>query len=638
VEWADAIGDLTVEVQHITEPITDGQFPTLKLRSGINTSNIFSTGWSSETILAGVANDGAQDIEPERFNVAASFDGLVFTDVTDAEMLYGSPINDEMESDKFSLVSMASIRSTASEFSPVRGSIRAQRMDSANMSDVSGGGSPRSGTSADSPRSVKAPSSTRSRGNSIFTSVFRKGSGAASSKGGGNEEDLDSRRQLDIVIYENERWMQTWKKSLLLPTDFPRYSSESGRAYDFIKSKYSIMPPDGYEWTGPWNVDVSTGFCDDLGWSYGNSFPALRKLSKALASASGASVRRRKWTRSVRRVTESSTNIPLKYIRRRFLADPDFNWRKDKTDSSKQGPLLLGTCEERTSATSPVLIPYSQVLGVVAISPTVLSVYIQVGRCLFGKDSKASPLFRPVHAEVFIHNCPAEELRSLIEERIQFFSIRNTISRVIDDIKDANVSSNSVNSADGVDLQSDGNALSTGSALMMDLDAALTKLDDKVAELTRHLDSIDPSADHYSALFTERSFVERRALRMRLYIGIVLGLGLEGKHSYDDATVRQIMESDFARMQTEAMFQKDDEIDQANIRMEFLIDQAESRLRDATLFGWNYRGGKLQHCLDVFVNGYFIELVALLGKYFDGSQRAIKVKRLSMTKDIFTSI
>jgi hypothetical protein len=67
-----------------------------------------------------------------------------------------------------------------------------------------------------------------------------------------------------------------------------------------------------------------------------------------------------------------------------------------------------------------------------------------------------------------------------------------------------------------------------------------------------------------------------------------------------------------------AQIEQVDEVSTASNRIEFLLDTAETRLRDAALCGWSARGGRgLETAVEVLVNGYYAEMITLLGKCFD---------------------
>jgi hypothetical protein len=95
----------------------------------------------------------------------------------------------------------------------------------------------------------------------------------------------------------------------------------------------------------------------------------------------------------------------------------------------------------------------------------------------------------------------------------------------------------------------------------------------------------------------------------------LFGSKLKGSHRFVDEDIRKIMKRDFEMSET---IQLDTEIATASNRIEFYLDTAEKRIRDAVLCGWGYRHGQLERCLELLANGYFIEIVGLLGTFFEG--------------------
>ncbi|KAK9834254.1 hypothetical protein WJX81_000411 [Elliptochloris bilobata] len=124
---------------------------------------------------------------------------------------------------------------------------------------------------------------------------------------GGSTGAAQPSPRADVVaeeVFENERFMplRGWgARGNLLPGERGRFSTRSGaRSWpDFP----DVRLPDGWQWEGPWEVEVSRG-TDPSGWSYavdwgGLSYPpppsaAYRKLCDF--------VRRRHWLRRRRRV------------------------------------------------------------------------------------------------------------------------------------------------------------------------------------------------------------------------------------------------------------------------------------------------------------------------------------------------
>jgi hypothetical protein len=128
--------------------------------------------------------------------------------------------------------------------------------------------------------------------------------------------------------------------------------------------------------------------------------------------------------------------------------------------------------------------------------------------------------------------------------------------------------------------------------------------------------------------------LERRIIRLRLYIASLFGLSLQGIHSYEESKMKKIMYMDFRRAKNIAL---DDDVTTANNRIEYLLDQAELRIRDAALCGWNYRkDGKLEKALQIFANGYFIEIVSILGKFFEREDDATAASEVCF--ELFVSV
>ena len=92
--------------------------------------------------------------------------------------------------------------------------------------------------------------------------------------------------------------------------------------------------------------------------------------------------------------------------------------------------VVLGLCKERSSCmSSSIIVPWEQVKSVELITPSVLSVTLEVQRYFGEEDSQQ--VFRPADVEIFITGCPAFTLKSLIEERIKFSNIRSEMKAIL---------------------------------------------------------------------------------------------------------------------------------------------------------------------------------------------------------------
>ena len=111
----------------------------------------------------------------------------------------------------------------------------------------------------------------------------------------------------------------------------------------------------------------------------------------------------------------------------------------------------------------------------------------------------------------------------------------------------------------------------------------------------------------------------QRATRLRVYIGTLLGYGLElVHHDYTLESVEKMLNKD---LKTAARCGVDDpsvsEVSAAFSRVNLLLDTAEMRIRDSILCGWSRRGPELNSCLELMINGYYIEIISMLSKFFD---------------------
>jgi len=64
-------------------------------------------------------------------------------------------------------------------------------------------------------------------------------------------------------------------------------------------------------------------------------------------------------------------------------------------------------------------------------------------------------------------------------------------------------------------------------------------------------------------------------------------LGVKGVHDFDEVSVRKVLRSDVDKA---SLIEQDSDVATANNRIEYFLDTAEKRIRDAALCGWNYKG------------------------------------------------
>jgi hypothetical protein len=461
-----------------------------------------------------------------------------------------------------------------------------------------------------------------------------------------------------VEVYENQR------RQPYYPFDWsnraytrPLYSDESlNVGYKFEKLD-DAAPPPGCVWASEWCIDKKYTETDENGWIYGLAFRRIlsdRKHGKpSHTKPQNMMARRRKWVRKA--VTEdrssfvgrnpmlmfemSNTNGSVKTTsvqksgsngsfesssthgkeppspKSPVPAPLDKNlttWRNDFL--GRYPNALVSVCKERATAQSHVLIPWDQVKDTVVITPSILSVYIQVNRYMHGPNGGS---FRPADVEIFVSNCPAAELKGMIDERKWFSAFKEKIRTLVA----SGTTTGNVDNDDGEDRLSenedyvpDTEELSLGSELVADLDQNSILLEAEIRKLDKCIGQHNSLRD--KAAWKEKAILLRRDCRLRVYMAALFGVGLKGNHQFVDSEIREIMERDF---KVSRNIRHDTEVATANNRIEFYLDTAEKRIRDAVLCGWSYRGGQLERCLEIFANGYFIEIVGLLGTFFENT-------------------
>lgn len=102
-------------------------------------------------------------------------------------------------------------------------------------------------------------------------------------------------------IFENQRFslLGGWGVGHLLVTDRERFTNRAGAP---LPIGFSKPCPENWTWTSNWHIDYKYTVSDEDGWSYASDFPRFQvHLQKGKSSARklGASVRRRRWIRTL---------------------------------------------------------------------------------------------------------------------------------------------------------------------------------------------------------------------------------------------------------------------------------------------------------------------------------------------------
>lgn len=620
-EVLHCLGETTMRIYRVEEG--SGSPAVVRFRVSHFESNIFNTRWYAECAPAGAVNtEGLRAVEA--FSVHPSQEGLEMVSFGQIGAIHGEDGNDD------------------SKDAPTqRDKNGRDRSSSKDMGDGRESGSARESPSE---RMVGSPSHDS----------LAEGWGQPSPNAAGT---------FLIELYENQRrqpyYPFEWSKRAYTR---PPYSDELMHvAYKFEDTDKAV-PPSGCSWASPWCLDTKYTETDENGWIYGIAFRRILADRKAgrpsYTKAQNMMARRRKWVRKV--VSNDHSSLAGRNIMQEFqqvnqsasssgstkldgVASASMDSQSTHSAGAKGEPTtphtphtpfkpaldskvtqwrndflhnfpnaLVCVCQERPSLQSNVLIPWDQVKDACIITPSILSVYITVHRFMTGPGGGS---FRPADVEVFVSNCPAAELKSIIDERKWFWAfkgkIRNlaasgTINGVVEDHDGDDRNSETE------DYVPDTEELSLGSELVADLDQNSILLEREVRRIDEMLGQSNAETDR--GALKEKAVLLRRDCRLRVYMAALFGIGLKGNHDFQDEEVRAIMMRDFKISRN---IKQETEVATANNRIEFYLDTAEKRIRDAVLCGWKYRGGRLERCLEIFANGYFVEIVGLLGMFFE---------------------
>jgi hypothetical protein len=146
--------------------------------------------------------------------------------------------------------------------------------------------------------------------------------------------------------------------------------------------------------------------------------------NEELPNRETSSVRRRKWirkyyksTRSLEVNSRSLTKLPSPLDRLNLFTE--------------NNNLNLSLCKERISLESSLaLIPWNQLISIEVVTSGILFLQVEINK-YFGQDSDEIDIYHPSVVNVFIEHCPAMELYSLINERVELKDIRKDIKDFI---------------------------------------------------------------------------------------------------------------------------------------------------------------------------------------------------------------
>jgi hypothetical protein len=298
------------------------------------------------------------------------------------------------------------------------------------------------------------------------------------------------------------------------------------------------------------------------------------------------------------------------------------DWRIQQCE--KQPYAVLSTCQERKSETSSlVLIPYDRVRSSTCVSASILWIQFDINRFLW---SEHNGRFETASIDLFVSNCPAEHICDLLMERRFFFPLRGQLQPVMhkgvleEEANDSIPSNDPTGRLDRIIPVTE--SLSAATALFSEIDLHSQSLASELQLRQSNKDQVWSANDQ---TLTTSSFkfcsdkdrgrdITVRLCRLRLYSAALLGAGLVGAHRFTRESVLQVIEKDLQR--AHSIVQESAVLTALN-RVEFLLDTAEKRLRDAAICGWKYRDSSFTPCVELFLNAYFSETIALLSEFFD---------------------
>ena len=408
---------------------------------------------------------------------------------------------------------------------------------------------------------------------------------------------------MTVTCYENERRAFThglnWQR--LKKCGFSEKDVSKSQPY---AEKEDAQPPEGYVWEGDWELDLTHHKTGEGGWIYAVDFNAMKFNLKAginFTSPFMQSVRRRRWNRKARALES--------HLKAKILERSESNaWRSEMLAAKGAQP-IIGTCFERKSAAHPIKIPWSQVKGSYAVTPTEICIFLTINRFMESHTDK----FCEVDAVIFVSGCCAKELKTLIDERSILASTRQDVCTVMTSGHLSDDNDQDLTAWDDGSGHIEAEVMPFGSRVVTDIDSDAIFVEGHIQDLQATMSQCTTIEERATFQQQIGKFM-RRASRLRLYIANMLGANLKGKHDYNVESVTKVMEMDFLKAKR---ILGEDEVTKVNDRVEFLLDAAELRLREAALCGWEYRGAKLEKCIETLVNGYFTEMVGTMGAFFD---------------------
>lgn len=291
--------------------------------------------------------------------------------------------------------------------------------------------------------------------------------------------------------------------------------------------------------------------------------------------------------------------------------------------------IILGLCKERSELHSPIFVPWAQVRRVDVVSQSVLSLGLKVHR-YFGENAVGHDIYREVDVEIFVSECPAEHLCAIMGDRLKFYQLRDDLKTLM---SSGTMTGDSVNTEYGVsssvvqgeqEMCFSAPELSLGSRTIERLYDASIEIELELKGRAKQLHELG-ATDTLTTSWIEVEILHQSRLhgRIKLYIALLLAASLVGP-SYEEEDVKRVIAKD--KQEANKLFESVSDDKAARQTVSFLLDMAELRVRDYALCGWSHQGNLLESCLQMIINGYYLNIVEALGYFFDSKDALESLK------------
>lgn len=637
------LGVVTVQCQRVLARTIESNGSVI-LRSQLREVGCLDSFWAARSILAGsLFMDDAEKLA-EGCKIFPSLDGLfVDVDVDTRLAAVENPL-------KFFAIDVSTLKVT--------------HEDTYNESESSHGffnifsSHQRRGSKADK-TAEPVPSID---GNNIFAVGSRRNSLKSTIEQQFQQDQEQFGYIVEIFCFENQRKDiigQEFSAKHLLLTERPWLSDETGMIPFPFGNLEACTPPEGYEWIEKsWGLDLEYTACDEDGWSYSSDFLNIMsnlKKNDSNAESKNFFVRRRKWGRFARRCVFPRSGMNESTMRSALSGETNLNsqlepvffpiiplnrrevFLRDGDGSVLSLCLERGASDEKGFCSGPVIIPWNQVMSVHVVTPSVLSVVVEIrrylGNAMGTTEGSADPTienFAPAQCELFVYNCPADDLALMLNERMSVSEAREELHGLL--------ASKHINGAEGIErdavkaltvlqekpkddqntLQEDlmtiseAIALSKGSILMSQLDEAVVLMELKMEKLVEAHQGNAFQIDEYNVLTL-------RVSRLKLYLAALLGAGLKGGEADLNTFEKDRLVGE--ALHTQALERGADPIVASIDQVNFLLDAMEGRVRNISLSGFYMKNDELDRIFGELMNAYYVEIIRILAVFFDSLSR-----------------